>query len=174
MKGDLARNLVIGEVRTAEGPDLVGGKGLAGARLDRRVDTLAPVVVGHAKHGGVLDLGMTVERVLAELRDAGLDSMPGGGAEIFAKATRDKIIRGKADGPQWLDVMRQAHKMGIPTNATMLSGHIESVEDRVDHLLPPPHHELVVRAAPELPLRGRQGGVGHWPRRGLIGIGGWR
>jgi aminodeoxyfutalosine synthase len=61
--------------------------------------------------------------------------MPGGGAEIFAKATRDKIIRGKADGPQWLDVMRQAHKMGIPTNATMLYGHIESVEDRVDHLL---------------------------------------
>jgi aminodeoxyfutalosine synthase len=78
---------------------------------------------------------MPVERVLAELRDAGLDSMPGGGAEIFAKATRDKIIRGKADGPQWLDVMRQAHKMGIPTNATMLYGHIESVEDRVDHLL---------------------------------------
>lgn len=78
---------------------------------------------------------MSVEQVLAELRAAGLDSMPGGGAEIFAKATRDKIIRGKADGPQWLDVMRQAHRMGIPTNATMLYGHIESVEDRVDHLL---------------------------------------
>ncbi|HEV7499854.1 MAG TPA: aminofutalosine synthase MqnE [Vicinamibacteria bacterium] len=78
---------------------------------------------------------MSVEQVLAELKAAGLDSMPGGGAEIFAKATRDKIIRGKADGPQWLDVMRQAHRMGIPTNATMLYGHIESVEDRVDHLL---------------------------------------
>jgi aminodeoxyfutalosine synthase len=78
---------------------------------------------------------MSVEQVLAELREAGLDSMPGGGAEIFAKATRDKIIRGKADAAQWLDVMRQAHRMGIPTNATMLYGHIESVEDRVDHLI---------------------------------------
>ena len=61
--------------------------------------------------------------------------MPGGGAEIFAKETRDKIIRGKADAAQWLDVMREAHRQGIPTNATMLYGHIESVEDRVDHLV---------------------------------------
>jgi len=77
----------------------------------------------------------SVEMVLAELKEAGLDSMPGGGAEIFAKATRDKIIRGKADAAQWLDVMREAHRQGIPTNATMLYGHIESVEDRVDHLV---------------------------------------
>ncbi len=77
----------------------------------------------------------SVADVLRELRDAGLDSMPGGGAEIFAKATRDKIIRGKADAGEWLDVMRVAHGMGIPTNATMLYGHIESVEDRVDHLV---------------------------------------
>ena len=78
---------------------------------------------------------MPVERVLAELKAAGLDSMPGGGAEIFAKETRNQIIKGKADGAQWLDVMREAHKQGIPTNATMLYGHIETVEDRVDHLL---------------------------------------
>jgi aminodeoxyfutalosine synthase len=78
---------------------------------------------------------MSVEKVLAELKDAGLDSMPGGGAEIFAKPTRDKIIKGKADATQWLDVMREAHRQGIPTNATMLYGHIESVEDRVDHLV---------------------------------------
>jgi aminodeoxyfutalosine synthase len=78
---------------------------------------------------------MSVERVLAELKEAGLDSLPGGGAEIFAKETRDKIIQGKADAAQWLDVMREAHRQGIPTNATMLYGHIESVEDRVDHLL---------------------------------------
>jgi aminodeoxyfutalosine synthase len=78
---------------------------------------------------------MSVEQVLAELKEAGLDSMPGGGAEIFAKETRNKIIKGKADGAQWLDVMRTAHQMAIPTNATMLYGHIESVEDRVDHLL---------------------------------------
>jgi aminodeoxyfutalosine synthase len=78
---------------------------------------------------------MSVEKVLAELKEAGLDSLPGGGAEIFAKETRDRIIQGKADGPQWLAVMREAHRQGIPTNATMLYGHIESVEDRVDHLL---------------------------------------
>jgi aminodeoxyfutalosine synthase len=78
---------------------------------------------------------MPVAQVLQELREAGLDSMPGGGAEIFAQETRDKIIRGKADAQQWLDVMREAHRQGIPTNATMLYGHIESVEDRVDHLL---------------------------------------
>jgi aminodeoxyfutalosine synthase len=78
---------------------------------------------------------MSVEKVLSELKQAGLDSMPGGGAEIFAKETRDKIVQGKADAEQWLDVMRQAHRLGIPTNATMLYGHIESVADRVDHLL---------------------------------------
>ena len=78
---------------------------------------------------------MTLERVLAELKQAGLDSMPGGGAEIFARQTRDKIVRGKADAEEWLGVMREAHRQGIPSNATMLYGHIESVEDRVDHLL---------------------------------------
>jgi aminodeoxyfutalosine synthase len=77
----------------------------------------------------------TVADVLAELKAAGLDSMPGGGAEIFAKETRDKIIQGKADATQWLDVMREAHRQEIPTNATMLYGHIESIEDRVDHLI---------------------------------------
>ena len=78
---------------------------------------------------------MSVADVLRELRAAGLDSMPGGGAEIFAKETRDRIIKGKADAGQWLDVMREAHRQEIPTNATMLYGHIESVEDRVDHLI---------------------------------------
>ncbi len=78
---------------------------------------------------------MSLEEIVALLKEAGLDSMPGGGAEIFAKETRSKIIRGKADGPQWLAVMREAHKQGIPTNATMLYGHVESVEDRVDHLI---------------------------------------
>jgi aminodeoxyfutalosine synthase len=77
----------------------------------------------------------SVEQVLLELKEAGLDSMPGGGAEIFAAETRNRIIKGKADAAQWLDVMRTAHKLGIPSNATMLYGHLESLEDRVDHLL---------------------------------------
>jgi aminodeoxyfutalosine synthase len=77
----------------------------------------------------------SVEQVLVELKQAGLDSMPGGGAEIFAKPTRDRIIKGKANAEQWLQVMREAHRLGIPSNATMLYGHVESAEDRVDHLL---------------------------------------
>ena len=77
----------------------------------------------------------SVEQVLTELKEAGLDSMPGGGAEIFATETRSRIIKGKADAAQWLDVMRTAHRLGIPSNATMLYGHVESLEDRVDHLL---------------------------------------
>jgi len=78
---------------------------------------------------------MPVEQVLTELKEAGLGSLPGGGAEIFAKETRDRIIKGKADAAQWLDVMRSAHRLGIPSNATMLYGHVESLEERVDHLL---------------------------------------
>ena len=77
----------------------------------------------------------SLDEVLAELKEAGLDSMPGGGAEIFAADTRRKIIRGKANREEWLEVMRRAHRLGIPTNATMLYGHVESVEERVDHLL---------------------------------------
>jgi len=77
----------------------------------------------------------SVEQVLAELKQAGLDSLPGGGAEIFATQTRNRLIKGKADAAQWLDVMRTAHRLGIPSNATMLYGHVESLEDRVDHLL---------------------------------------
>jgi aminodeoxyfutalosine synthase len=78
---------------------------------------------------------MSVERVLTELKEAGLDSMPGGGAEIFANETRKRIIKGKADAGQWLDVMRTAHRLGIPSNATMLYGHVENIEDRADHLM---------------------------------------
>ena len=78
---------------------------------------------------------MSVEAVLSELKEAGLGSMPGGGAEIFAKETRNRIIKGKADAEQWLDVMRTAHRLGIPSNATMLYGHVESLEERVDHLV---------------------------------------
>jgi aminodeoxyfutalosine synthase len=76
-----------------------------------------------------------VRELLSELQQAGLDSMPGGGAEIFAKETRKRIIKGKADAGQWLEVMRTAHQLGIPSNATMLYGHVETVADRVDHLL---------------------------------------
>ena len=78
---------------------------------------------------------MTVREVLTKLREAGLDSMPGGGAEIFSERVRAIICDHKISGDQWLDVAREAHKLGIKSNDTMLYGHIEGDEDRVDHLL---------------------------------------
>jgi len=79
--------------------------------------------------------GQSIETVLAELREAGLDSMPGGGAEIFAKRVRDRICPEKISGERWLEIAEAAHAGGLKTNATMLFGHLEDYEDRVDHLL---------------------------------------
>jgi len=76
-----------------------------------------------------------IEQTLIKLREAGVDSMPGGGAEIFAERVRSIICDHKIDGNEWLDTARLAHKMGFKSNATMLYGHIENDEDRVDHLL---------------------------------------
>ena len=78
---------------------------------------------------------MSIEEVLIALREAGLDSLPGGGAEIFAEETREKICPGKLSAEGWLEVHDIAHRLDIPTNATMLYGHLETVEDRVDHLI---------------------------------------
>lgn len=79
--------------------------------------------------------GMTHEQVLAKLKDAGLDSLPGGGAEIFHPEVRTRISHDKATADDYLAVHRLAHKMGMRTNATMLFGHIETFEHRIDHLL---------------------------------------
>ena len=68
------------------------------------------------------------------LRDAGLDSIPGGGGEIFAPAVRRRIGIGKASAQQWLDVMAAAHRLGMFTSATMMFGHIEGIADRIDHM----------------------------------------
>ena len=76
-----------------------------------------------------------VETILIKFKDAGLGMLPGGGAEIFHPEIRKKILVGKADADQWLDVHRTAHKLGIPSNCTMLHGHVEGPEHRVDHLL---------------------------------------
>ena len=78
---------------------------------------------------------LTVEACLQRLQEAGLATMPGGGAEIFTPAVRRQLCPDKCDAKRWLDIHRTAHRMGIPTNCTMLFGHIESREDRVDHLL---------------------------------------
>jgi aminodeoxyfutalosine synthase len=75
------------------------------------------------------------EEVLLELRDAGLDSLPGGGAEIFAKRVWDRICSGKAKPERWLEIHRTWHRLGGRSTATMLYGHIETDEERVDHIL---------------------------------------
>lgn len=74
------------------------------------------------------------EDVLKKLMEAGLDGMPGGGAEIFAEKTRQKICREKITADEWIAIHDKAHHLGLRTNCTMLYGHIESDEDRVDHV----------------------------------------
>jgi aminodeoxyfutalosine synthase len=77
---------------------------------------------------------MSVREVLVALRDAGLDTMPGGGAEVFSPGVRATIADRKLAGSEWIDVHRVAHGLGIRTNSTMLYGHVETVEDRIHHL----------------------------------------
>jgi aminodeoxyfutalosine synthase len=76
-----------------------------------------------------------IRETLQRLMDAGVDSLPGGGAEIFHDRVRRIICDHKIDGGQWLEVARAAHKLGLKSNCTMLYGHIETEEDRVDHLI---------------------------------------
>jgi aminodeoxyfutalosine synthase len=91
------------------------------ARISRRVK------------GG--DGGEGIRSVLSDLRDAGLGSLPGGGAEVFDDRVHDEAFKGKIRGPQWLDVHRIAHELGINSNATMLYGHVEQREERINHML---------------------------------------
>ena len=79
--------------------------------------------------------GRTDEQVLRALMDAGLDSIPGGGAEVFAERVRRKVCHDKCDADRWLSIHRIAHRLGMRSNVTMLYGHIETVEERVDHML---------------------------------------
>ena len=79
--------------------------------------------------------GLTTVEGLQLLKDAGMESIPGGGAEIFAPEIRNEICPQKGSAEQWLALHRAAHKLGIDTNATMLYGHIESIEHRIDHLM---------------------------------------
>ena len=79
--------------------------------------------------------GMTDEQVLRELIEAGLNSLPGGGAEIFAERVRKKICHDKCGSDRYLEIHKLAHRLGLRTNVTMLYGHIETREERVDHML---------------------------------------
>ncbi|HEY3278935.1 MAG TPA: aminofutalosine synthase MqnE [Gemmatimonadales bacterium] len=102
-----------------------------------------------ARHPGVMIKALTavevahlarLERmsnrdILIAMKDAGVDSLPGGGAEVFSPAARATIADRKLTGEEWLAVHREAHELGIPSNCTMLYGHVETLADRVDHLL---------------------------------------
>jgi aminodeoxyfutalosine synthase len=95
----------------------------------------------HLKAFTMVEIGFLAQRAklsvhdtLVKLRDAGMDSLPGGGAEIFSDRVRRIICDHKITGDQWLDVARTAHQLGLHSNCTMLYGHIETEEDRVDHL----------------------------------------
>ena len=78
--------------------------------------------------------GMSVREVLMRLQEAGLDSIPGGGAEILVDRVRDKIAQGKTTTEQYLHVMREAHRLGMRCSATMMFGHIETLAERIEHL----------------------------------------
>ena len=95
------------------------------------IQAMTAVEVAYAAHKACV----AVAEALGQLKSAGLTALPGGGAEIFDPEIRRRICPRKISGQEWLDVHRQAHRLGIPTNATMLYGHIESAANRVDHLL---------------------------------------
>lgn len=78
---------------------------------------------------------LPVEDVLRQLKAVGLDALPGGGAEVFSERVRKALFPFKIGAPRWLAIHRTAHRLGIPTNSTLLYGHIETHEERVDHLL---------------------------------------
>jgi aminodeoxyfutalosine synthase len=79
--------------------------------------------------------GLTYEQVLRELKQAGLGSLTGGGAEVFSPRVRKLIAPGKEPAESWLEVNRVAHSLGIPSHCTILYGHVETIAERVEHLL---------------------------------------
>ncbi len=109
------------------------------ATLFRQLKELYPALKLHAlgppeiAHVAKLE-GMSHLEVLTTLKEAGLDSLPGAGAEILNDRVRRLISKGKCGGQEWLDVMRAAHKINLPTSATMMFGHIETIEERFEHL----------------------------------------
>ncbi|CCO06958.1 aminofutalosine synthase MqnE [Desulforamulus hydrothermalis] len=106
----------------------------------RRVRTAAPNAAIKAFTAVEIDYlatlhNMSLTDVIKALREAGLDSLPGGGAEIFAQRVRDIICSQKISARRWLEVHAAAHGLGMKTNATMLYGHVETIEERIDHLI---------------------------------------
>jgi cyclic dehypoxanthinyl futalosine synthase len=100
------------------------------ARYPIHLHALSPPEVQHIARRSKL----TIPQTLSRLRDAGLDSLPGGGGEILVDRVRDIISPKKTKSDEWLNVMRQAHRLGMSTTATMMYGHVETIADRVEHM----------------------------------------
>ena len=96
-----------------------------------KLHALGPPEIVYLSHKEKLSYG----RVLTELVDAGLDSLPGAGAEILVDRVRKQVSPAKATADEWLDVMREAHRLNLPTSATMMFGHAETPEERIEHLI---------------------------------------
>ena len=94
------------------------------------IHAFSPPEIHHVSRKAGLSYGETMVR----LKAAGLGSMPGGGAEILVDRVREKLMTGKCTTQQWLDVMEACHQNGLRTTSTMMLGHIESWEDRIEHL----------------------------------------
>jgi len=98
---------------------------------DIKLHALGPPEVAH-----ITKLEKSSHReVLAALKEAGMDSLPGAGAEILVDRVRRLISKGKCGAQEWLDIMHEAHKLGITTSATMMFGHVETIEERFEHLV---------------------------------------
>jgi len=100
------------------------------SRYKIHLHCLSPPEIQHISRRSKL----TVWETLSRLRDAGLDSLPGGGGEVLVDRVRDIIAPKKTNSDDWLDVMRHAHRLGMSTTATMMYGHVETLEERVEHL----------------------------------------
>jgi len=100
------------------------------ARYTIHLHALSPPEIQHIARRSKLSIPETLTR----LRDAGLDSIPGGGAEVLVDRVRAIIAPKKTRSEEWLDVMRQAHRLGMSTTATMMYGHVETLEERVEHM----------------------------------------
>jgi cyclic dehypoxanthinyl futalosine synthase len=100
------------------------------ARYPIHLHALSPPEVQHIARRSKL----TIPETLTRLRDSGLDSLPGGGAEILVDRVRQIIAPKKTTSAEWLGVMRDAHRLGVSTTATMMYGHVETLEERVEHM----------------------------------------
>ncbi|MEP7067392.1 MAG: aminofutalosine synthase MqnE [Gemmatimonadota bacterium] len=135
---EAAANPYVREFHIVGGLDMGAGleyyaemfRGLKQRHPDVHIKALTAVEIAHIARIEK----MSNREVLVALREAGLDTLPGGGAEVFSKGVRATIAEKKLNAEDWIEVHRVAHQLGIRTNATMLYGHVESHEDRIEHL----------------------------------------